>query len=398
MIPRSGGHMGRAFCRRLPDPDLSGQPGGARRRHRVVVGRRRRRAVCRLQPPCLARPGVGEGGRVLPPGARRSGGAALGSVPPAVIERAARATGSSRLDGRCGTRRPRQPSWPGSFPPRIPKMPTGPSRPIGMTPNRWCSGSTDGTRGRRPRRFACLRGRDHRADAVVRSGGVPARRHPDQARPGGHGGVPRDPGPLPRSDGSSIWPGGCRWTPSCGPARPNGSCARCSSVTCRLPGRPSEDGLRPAHRVVAAGPAGTLGGAISWASGDCETRACWTLPRSGGPGISTARPTGPGVRAVGRAGPAGVDGRLGPARVLVGVLVSSRNRPGIVRGLSSRRALTSAKRPSGCTLPRGRRLSSLGGGEASGPRRASMCHRVSQPAGGRRYSPPALRPDPRGVT
>ena len=61
--PSSGGHMGRALRRRLPDPDLSGQPGGAPRRHRVVVRRRRRRAVRRIQPSRLARPCVGEGRR-----------------------------------------------------------------------------------------------------------------------------------------------------------------------------------------------------------------------------------------------------------------------------------------------------------------------------------------------
>ena len=37
--PSSGRHMGRALRRRLPDPDLSGQPSGASRCHRVVVGR-----------------------------------------------------------------------------------------------------------------------------------------------------------------------------------------------------------------------------------------------------------------------------------------------------------------------------------------------------------------------
>ena len=62
----------------------------------------------------------------VPTGARRSAGAALGRIPPAAVERVARATSFLRSVGRSETRRARWPSWPGSSPPRTPRMPIRP--------------------------------------------------------------------------------------------------------------------------------------------------------------------------------------------------------------------------------------------------------------------------------
>ncbi len=134
-----------------------------------------------------ARPHPARPGRRRGPGARRS----------------------CRLACRSGTRRPRWPSWARCWPPRARRTPTSRWSRTGTTPSRWCSapGPTV-SMASRPGGVAGAR-RHHRADAVARPGRLPARRHPDQGRPGGHGHVARDPGAVPRPGACSSWPGGC---------------------------------------------------------------------------------------------------------------------------------------------------------------------------------------------
>ncbi len=144
--PPSGGHLGRAFRRRLPDPDLSCQPSGSPRRDRIVVGGWRRRAVRWIQPARLARPCVAEGRRCAgggSPDCRLRAGQY-----PARSDRAGRPRHPDLPDRLAGAKPINQGSQAGPGTLRLgPRWtPIGPSPPTGMMRRRWCSGTTMETR------------------------------------------------------------------------------------------------------------------------------------------------------------------------------------------------------------------------------------------------------------
>ena len=115
---------------------------------------------------------------------------------------------------------------------------------------------------------------------------------------------------LDRSD-PRVWPGGCRSMPSSAEVRPSGCCARCSSAMCRQ--RSSSD-----RRWDSALPIGWwLRGALApWVEHLLDERRLRDqglldpVPDSPGLGSPPHGSTGPGLRAMGRAGPAVLDGSV----------------------------------------------------------------------------------------
>ena len=146
-------------------------------------------------------------------------------LPPSNGQRARRA--SFRPDGKCGTRQPRWPSWPGSSLPRTLKTPIGPSRPTGTTLIRWCWGVAQATREaiamdhRSPRTGSPRRCSGPTWWATFLTTSSPSW----TVRPWR---CPSRPGSRSSTVGSSIWPGGCPSMPSYAGAKPSGCCARCS--------------------------------------------------------------------------------------------------------------------------------------------------------------------------
>ena len=167
---------------------------------------------------------------VLPAGIRRTGSSALGRIPPAVVDRAARILPAGWQVRNPSTKvvklaRVLAASDPeDAYRALTTHWDDAQSMVIGGDPR-----DTAATAHRSP----VSDGWHHRADALVRPRRLPARRHPGQARSGRHGGVPRDPSPVPRSTGPrpGLEPAPARR--SCGPVTPSGCYARYSNATCR---------------------------------------------------------------------------------------------------------------------------------------------------------------------
>ncbi len=193
---------------------------------------------------------------VLPAGIRRTGGSALGRIPPALVDQAARI-----LPAGWQVRNPST---------KVVKLArvlaaSDPEDAYRALTTHWDDaqsmviGGDPRDHSGRPPSLTGLRRWHHRADALVRPRRLPARRHPGQARSGRHGGVPRDPGPVPRSTGPR---------PGLEPA-PAGEVAGRSHQVAAPPGtrtpragkagRTAEDGVRPADRTVAACRARPMG-------------------------------------------------------------------------------------------------------------------------------------------
>ena len=284
------GHMGRALRRRLPDPHLPGQPGGVPGGHRVVVGRRRGRVVRRLQPARLARPCVGKGrhgaGRGPPDGR-------LGPGPHPARRGRESGPGHQRPAGRLAGAEPiQQGGQAGPGPLRLGPRGrlSGSDHPLGPTTSAG-SGTTTRTH------LATRSGhRSPRAGSRSRcSGSTWSAICPMTSSPSW---IER-PWPCPLRRGlrssierSSTWPGACRSMPSCGEARPNGCCARCSNAMYQ---RRSSNVRRwvsacPSdHGCVGSSPPGPN---TCWTSDDCVPRGCWTQFPFAGPGTSTGRAGG----------------------------------------------------------------------------------------------------------
>ena len=205
--PRTGRDLGRAVRRHVADPGAARQPSGPLTRHRLALGRRGRRAVRRLQPARLRRAGLavrGAGaGPVAPRRGRRAGPGAprrRGRRRPATAARLPGAhpghQGGQARHGTGGRRTAGRLSRAG--------VPLGRPRIDG-------AGRRRRTVAGRPSRGLARPPVGHRADALARPGGLPARRHPHQGRPGRHGHVARDPCALPRPCRASTWPGACPW-------------------------------------------------------------------------------------------------------------------------------------------------------------------------------------------
>ena len=309
VIAQSAGHLGRALRRRLPDPDLPGQPGGPPAGHRVVVGRRRRRAVRRLQPPRLARPRRGGGPRSCRPGPAGRPAPLWAASRRPLVERAARAI--ARLPGPLAGPKPvdqggQAGPGPGRLGPR--GRLSGPHHPLGRC-------DVDGARGRpaATHRATAAAHRSPTAGSPSRCSGstwsatCPTTSSPSSTEPPWR--CRSRPGSRSSTDGSSIWPGGC----PCDAKLPRRSDQVAAAPGARPPrarrrwstGRRWASACPSDRGCAASSPLGRASSrrAASARPRGCSTRApirrAWDLHRSG--------PTGPRLRAVGRAGPPVVD-------------------------------------------------------------------------------------------
>ena len=156
----------------------------------------------------------------------------------------------------------------------------------------------DGARGRAhrlgglPPRGVADAGGHHRTDDVAGHRGLPPRRHPHQAGPGGHGHLAGDPRAVPR-------PGRVRDGLAAAPVHeaPPGHHQVAAPPGARAPrarrsGRAPEDGVRLPHRQHAAGLAATLGRGAPRRGPPGAARACSIPHPSGRPGTSTSGASG----------------------------------------------------------------------------------------------------------